>query len=159
MNRIEQTRYAKLYEEVADLRASLAAAKSRADRAEEELKSHIGKQALKEMLRQMLENAKKREAIEAHVERLRTTGDDLIDAIRRPMGAAVWTCVERFELALAATPAASLAKVKAETLRELIAECDRRRNSIIRAFGDVSAGDVLGIALEMADRLESEAGA
>ena len=57
--------------------------------------------------------------------------------------------------ALACTPAQSLGRVKAEALRGLIAEADKQRDSIISTWGDVSAGDILGLAVEMADRLEA----
>lgn len=60
--------------------------------------------------------------------------------------------------ALTASPAEHKRRIRAEALRELIAEADKRRGSIINAFGDVSAGDILEIAVEMADRLEATDG-
>jgi hypothetical protein len=60
------------------------------------------------------------------------------------------------EAILERTPAQSLVAVQARALRELIAEADKRRASIVLAFGDVSAGDILGLALEMAERLEKQ---
>jgi hypothetical protein len=77
-------------------------------------------------------------------------------------GAAALRRVDALECELRVNQAARNDRMKrigaAAGLPELIAESGRRRGSIILAHGDVAAEDVLNLAAEMADRIESEVG-
>ena len=70
------------------------------------------------------------------------------------------TLMELAEAALSAPPPDAVkrheARVKEEAMRELIAKADSQRSSTIAAFGDVSAGDILGIAVEMIEAARRE---
>lgn len=145
------------------LRAELAAERARAEKAEAELNAHVGKQALKEMLRQMLRNAEQKDALTAQVADLRAalevyanekswglTGDNakqcawfhgggLLPAQKTDGWVAARAALDR-------TPAQSLNRVKAEALREAAKTFDGCHEN---------HGHLL---MAMAERLAKEAG-
>lgn len=146
------------------LAAQLAEASKRAEKAESESSAHIGKQALKELLRQMLRNAEQKEALAARVAELEGALQDELSWARAAGPCQVPFvskcmcphCVtERSKAVLARTAPQSLALVKAAALREFAQWADDQTKDEEESFfrGITTADD----AREWANQLETEA--